>query len=61
MAPEVFRQDSGCTAGELRLVIRSGLSGYNSTDHTLDGDRARSVLAGIRQAHREAAKRSGRG
>jgi hypothetical protein len=54
IAPATFRQLTGCTAGEQRLVTASPLADYRRADARLDGDRGRLVLAGIRQARSEA-------
>jgi hypothetical protein len=53
MTPEAFRDFTGCTIGELRLVTASQLSNYERRNHTLDSSRARLVLQGIRDARQE--------
>jgi hypothetical protein len=54
VAPATFRQVTGCSAGEERLVMRSPWSDYRRADGRLNGDKGRAVLAGIRAARAEA-------
>lgn len=57
ISPEMFRRSTGCSDGELRLLIRSPLTNYNPRAHLFDDAAARVVLEGIRQARREEAGR----
>ena len=56
VSPEIFRRSTGCTNGELRLLMRSNLTNYDSRTHTFDDGAARLVLAAIRQARAEDGK-----
>jgi hypothetical protein len=52
--PEAFQQITRCSDGERRLVTASPWAEWRRSDGRLNGDRARQVLAGIRDARAEA-------
>ena len=54
ISPDVFREMTGCSAGELRLITANAAADYSRRYGTLDGDRSRAILLGIREAHRQA-------
>lgn len=53
VSPDLFRRSTGCTSGELHLLMRSPHVNYSASAHTFDADAARIVLEGIRQARAE--------
>ena len=50
VSPEMFRRSTGCSNGELRLLIKSPLTNYDARTHLFDDGAARIVLEGIREA-----------